>query len=81
MSTKELLEQNEEFLDDVAKSCMQGYIAFKPPTDSNDCVAIARISYRVAMAMLSVKLNEMEKLAEKERFFHMHRLKNQNKNS
>ena len=70
-----ILTNNEEFLDKVALFCMQGYMSKRPPEDSNECVAICRISYRVAMAMLSVKLNELDKIAKKEQFFHNYRLK------
>lgn len=77
MSTKELLEQNKEFLDEVAIKAVQGQLANHIPENSNECVKMVRRAYIIAMAVLSIKTDELTKIAKKEKFFHEQRLKNQ----
>lgn len=58
MNSPEYLKENEEYLDKVALETMKTFmLKSKLPEGIPDSVALARISYKQALAMLEVKLS------------------------
>lgn len=59
--TKEIIEQNISYIDEVAIQTMNSFTNLKPPQSAKDSGAIARISYNQALEMLKEKLKTIEK--------------------
>lgn len=70
MSTKEILDKHGDFLDKAAIAYMQSLIEHKAPQDINESCKLAEVAYRNALALLEVKLTYLEKIIEKDKFFH-----------
>jgi len=81
MTTEEILDKHGEFLDKAALNIMKSYVDSQKPTDINDSVQLARIAYRGALALLEVKLNDLSKIIEKDKYFYRIRKESINKKS
>lgn len=66
LNKKEIYD-NRKFIDEVAIETMKKYVEMKPPTSFEDSMSIARISYKQALAMLTVKKESLIKLAEEQK--------------
>lgn len=59
--TKETIQQNISYIDEVAIQTMVSFTNLKPPQSTKDSASIARISYNQALEMLSEKLKMIER--------------------
>lgn len=80
MSTEEILNKYGDFLDKAAIAYMQSLIEHRQPQDINESCKLAEVAYRNALALLEVKLSYLEKIIEKDKFFHRVRKESLNKN-
>lgn len=64
MITKQTIEKNYSYLDEVAIENMKVLLAVRPPQGFADSMSIARVSYKQALAMLEIKENSLETLAQ-----------------
>lgn len=64
MITKEIIEKNKDFLDEVAIKTMVSYLHRSSLTGFKDSLSVSRISYKQALAMLEVRENSLESLAK-----------------
>lgn len=59
--TKEIIEQNISYIDEVAIQTMNSFTNLKPPQSARDSESIAKISYNQALEMLTEKLKMIER--------------------
>lgn len=59
--TKEIIEQNISYIDEVAIQTMNSFTNLKPPQSAKDSGVISRISYNQALEMLTEKLKMIER--------------------
>lgn len=64
MLTQEIIDKNADFLDKVAIETSLVYFTKKVPTGFSESMSIARVSYKHALAMLTVKENNLLSLAK-----------------
>ena len=64
MITIETIEKNNDFLDKVALETSLTYFTKKVPTGFKDSMSVARVSYKHALAMLTVRENNLFSLAK-----------------
>jgi hypothetical protein len=64
MITKEIIEENKEYLDRVAVAAMVTYLERTPLKGFSDSMSVARICYKQALAMLEVRETTLISLAE-----------------
>ena len=64
MITKDIIDNNKDYLDKIAIETLVTYLNRSPPKGFSDSMSIARISYKQALAMLEVRETTLTSLAE-----------------
>ena len=64
MITKETIDLNKDYLDNVALQTLITYLNRTPLKGFSDSMSVARISYKQALAMLEVRETTLISLAE-----------------